>query len=100
MFGFTKTIPSPMTDFCKLVDADFVAAANRVMADGSPKVDKRAIILSLMIMAAYGHFATKALRWDKAAHWEGSRRYLRGTNLDVITAEASVWVWCLMGSIG
>jgi hypothetical protein len=96
MFGFTKKIPTPLTEFCTRLDANLIEAANLVMADGSPKVDKRVNILSLLIMAASGNFVS-SLRWDKAGFWEGSRRYLRGTNLDVITAEASVWIAFLMG---
>src|SRR5262249_52481568 len=47
------------------------------------------------IMAAAGHFVEK-LRWDRNRMWEGSRRYLRDTNLDVITAEAIAWIHFLM----
>jgi hypothetical protein len=46
-------------------------------------------------MAAAGHFV-RDLRWEKGM-WEGSRRYLRDTNLDVITAEAIIWMHFLMG---
>src|SRR5262249_15135539 len=53
--------------------------------------------LSLVIIAAAGHFVG-GLRWDRQKGiWEGSRRYLRDTNLDVITAEAIVWIHFLMG---
>jgi len=101
MFGFTKTISSPLTKLCTRLDDNLVngVTADRLLRDvqirgGSEH--KRAAILSLLIMAASGHFVSKSLPWDKGGWWEGSRRYLRGTNLDVITAEASVWIAFLM----
>jgi hypothetical protein len=62
----------------------------------SSSINKRAAVLSLVIMAGAGHFVEK-LQWDRSGMWEGSQRYLRDTNLDVITAEAIVWIHFLMG---
>jgi hypothetical protein len=45
--------------------------------------------LSLILAAAAGDFV-------KNLRWEGSRRYLKSTNLDVITAEAIIWMYFLM----
>ena len=50
-------------------------------------IDKRAVVLSLVIMAGAGHLVGR-LQWDRSGMWEGSQRYLRDTNLDVITVEA------------
>jgi hypothetical protein len=72
-----------MADVLKVLDTDGV-------------LGKQAAILSSLAMAASGHFVTKTLPWDKGGWWEGSRRCLRGTNLDVITAEAIVWTTFVM----
>jgi hypothetical protein len=64
----------------------------------SREVDTRAIVLFILIMAAAGNFIAD-LRWNKQPTWEGSRQYLRETNLDVLTAEAIVWVTFLMGQL-
>src|SRR5262249_48698642 len=57
-------------------------------------VDKRGVVLCLIIMAGAGHFVGASLRWGEhkgvQGVWEGSRRYLCKTKLDVITAEAMV----------
>jgi hypothetical protein len=47
-------------------------------------------------MAASGNFVSD-LRWDKEASRGSSRNYLSTTNLDVITAEACVWIAYLIG---
>jgi len=96
MFGFGKAIACPLTRYCTGLDENLLSAANSVMSDRSSEVDKRASILALLIMAASGHLVSRSLRWDDGDLWEGSRRYLRETNLDVITAEASVWIAFLM----
>ena len=78
--------------------------SQRAITDAVLTVDptaqhKRAHVLTLMIMMAAGHFVGKSLpRWeDLLGIWEGPRHYLRNTNLDVITAEAIVWITFLMG---
>jgi hypothetical protein len=49
-------------------------------------------------MAGAGNFVS-GLQWDaqKGRMWDGSQRFLRNTNLDVITAEAIIWIHFLMG---
>ena len=39
------------------------------------------------------------LQWDRQKGWEGSRRYLRDTNLKVMTAEVVVWITLLDGKV-
>jgi hypothetical protein len=92
--------PPPLTAFCTKLSAP---ANLQKLADGmsagtsSSSTDKRAVVLSLVIMAAAGHFVG-GLQWDRQeGMWQGSQRYLRDTNLDVITAEAIVWIHFLMG---
>jgi hypothetical protein len=92
MFGNPK--PPPLSAFCTKLSApaNLLKLADSMTTGTSSNIDKRGIVLSLVIMAAAGHFV-RDLRWDRQkGMWEGSRRYLRHTNLDVITAEALVWV--------
>ena len=96
IFGRTKQYP--LTELCTKLStpANLLNSANTMCADVSSGTDKRAIVLALVIMAAAGNFV-RDLRWDqKKGLWEGSRRYLRNTNLDVTTAEAIVWTYVLM----
>jgi hypothetical protein len=97
IFGTGKQ--PPLTAACAKLSApeNLLAVADRMSAGRSSSADKRAVVLSLVIMGAAGHFVV-GLRWDRQkAVWEGSRRYLRETNLDVITAEAVAWMHFLMG---
>ncbi len=96
IFGNAK--PPPLTASCsKLsVPENLFKMADGMTASSSSKVDKRAVVLELVVMGAAGHFV-EGLRWERNGMWEGSRRYLRNTNLDVITAEAIVWIQFLMG---
>jgi hypothetical protein len=74
---------------------NLVKSANAMHADNSSlAIDRRATPLALVTMAAAGDFVTN-FRWEKAM-WEDSHRFLRHTNLDVITAEAVVWIFFLM----
>jgi hypothetical protein len=102
IFGiFSKAKLPPLTAYCtKLsVPANLFNIAESITTDPSPGIDKRARVLSLVIMAAAGHFVGR-LRWGALkGKWEGSRRYLRDTNLDVITAEAIIWVHFLMAGL-
>ena len=75
--------------------ANLLKSANAMCIGNSSGIDKRAIVLALVIMAAAGDFVG-GLRWDRAVMWKGSRHYLRNTNLDVIAAEAIVWMHFLM----
>jgi hypothetical protein len=80
---------------CKFILAPIFEAG---FQPGRPsKIGKAAVILSLVIMAAAGHFV-RGLRWDgqKGGVIRGSRHCLRDTNLDVITAETIIWIHFLM----
>lgn len=61
-------------------------------------MDNRAIVLSLVVMAAAGSLV-KNLRSDRSKITKALRRYLRDTNLDVITAEAIIWIHFLMETL-
>jgi hypothetical protein len=98
IFGiFGKTKPPPLTAFCiKLsVPENLLKLVDSMTKDTSSSIAKRAIVLSSLIMGGAGHFVEK-LQWDREGILEGSQRYLRDTNLDVITAEAIVWIHFLM----
>jgi hypothetical protein len=69
--------------------------ADSMTKDTSSSTAKRAMVLSCLIMGGAGQFVEK-LQWDREGILEGSQRYLRDTNLDVITAEAIVWIHFLM----
>jgi hypothetical protein len=66
-----------------------------MITNNSTKVDNRAVVLSVLIMAAAGHFV-EDLRSNKEQMYKDLRRFLRDTNLDVITAEAIIWIMFLM----
>ena len=97
IFGiFGKTKPPPLTAFCKKLDdpATLVRVANNMVVDRSAEfaeLNKRAVLLSSIAMGAAGHLVDKIL--DRG---EPGQRVLRETNLDVITAEAIVWIHFLM----
>ena len=91
----------PLTTFClKLSDPrSLVPLADKMTLGSSTSLDKRAGVLTLFIMGAAGDFVS-GLRWDQQeGMWEGSQRYLSDTNLDVITAEAIVWIHFLVGRL-
>jgi hypothetical protein len=95
IFGNSK--PPPLTALS--TPENLLEMVDRMTAGPPSKIDKRAIGLSLVILGAAGHFIS-GLRWDKQkGMWEASQRYLRQTNLDVITAEATVWIHFLMGRL-
>src|SRR5450631_3005770 len=98
-FGlFGKTKPPSFTASCLKISTpeNLQKFADSMTISTSGRIDRRAVVLYSVIMATAGHFVG-GLRWDRQAGWEGSRRYLRDTNLDVITAEAVVWIHFLMG---
>jgi hypothetical protein len=91
MFRFWRaaTLP-PLTAHCvksnELVHSGIAQVVELAANSKSTSVDKRSIALS---MALAGAFVGKTLSWDKKnGLWEGSREYLRNTNLDVITVKA------------
>lgn len=99
IFGNFHKAQPPSTVYCKKLSepANLLQFADLMTTGASAGVDKRAVVLSLVIMAAAGHFVGR-LRWDpQRGMWDGSRRYLRDTNLDVIAAESMIWMHFLMG---
>ena len=105
MFKFWRAAKlPPLTAHCvksnELVHADITQVIELAANSKSTSVDKRSVVLSMLIMALAGDFVGKTLSWDKQKGlWEGSREYLRNTNLDVITAEAIVWITFLMAQL-
>ena len=92
IFGiFGRTKHHPLTDYCTKLSAptNLLKTASVRIADVLPGISKQHIVLSLILAAAAGDFV-------KNLRWEGSRRYLKSTNLDVITAEAIIWMYFLM----
>jgi hypothetical protein len=99
IFGNPK-LP-PLTTTCiKLSAPEKMAASVFKFAererDLRTTMDPRPLFLCAIIMAAAGYYVGR-LRWERAAGWEGSRRFLQNTNIDVITAEAIIWITFLMG---
>src|SRR5947209_930663 len=82
IFGiFRNAKPPPLTAFCTKLSApaNLLKLADGMTTGASSSIDKRTVVLSLVIMAAAGHFVG-GLRWDRQkGMWEGSRRYLRDT---------------------
>jgi hypothetical protein len=78
--------------------ANLLQVADKMTSGRPSSVDRRAIVLHFVMMAAAGQFVYD-LHWDRQKGIEGSQRFLRTTNLDVITAEAIVWVSWLMGEL-
>ena len=99
IFGMFAKEQSPLAAFCTelSVPENLIRVAGIETTKASSGIDKRAVVLSLTIMAAAGFFVER-FRWDRGV-WKSSRRYLRGTNLDVITAEAIVWLHSLLGKL-
>lgn len=97
---FTQAKPPPLTAFCMQLSKseNLLKAAHSMAISPSSGRDKRADVLLLVIMSAEGHFF-ETFRWDKHQMWEGSRKYLRDTTPDLITAEAIVWITFLLGQL-
>jgi hypothetical protein len=95
MFGIFDRRPKqpPLTEYCTWLSepANFLKAANAMAADPSTDDHIRAKLLSLVIMGAAGKFDLRGQEMS-----EGLRHYFRDTDLDVITAEAIVWIFVLM----
>jgi hypothetical protein len=101
IFGIShKAKLPPLTAFCTYVSDRTVLPklADSMTAGGSSAIDNRAIVLSLVVMAAAGSFV-KNLRSGQGKITRSLRRYLRDTNLDVITAEGIIWIHFLMGTL-
>jgi hypothetical protein len=84
----------PLSALCTKVSE--AAILNRAANLDPTNEYKRADILLMLVLMGAGHFLEKTLHWDKQVMWQDSRRYLRNTNLDVIAAEAIVWITFLM----
>ena len=92
IFGiFGRAKHHPLADYCMKLDAPayLLKTASVRIANVLPGISTQHIVLSLILAAAAGDFV-------KNLRWEGSRRYLQNTNLDVITAEAIIWLYFLM----
>jgi hypothetical protein len=101
IFGISyKAKLPPLTAFCTYLSDGTVLPklADSMTVGGSAAIDNRAIVLSLVVMAAAGSFV-KNLRSDQSKITKALRRYLRDTNLDVITAEAIIWIHFLMETL-
>jgi len=91
-----KTPLTPLTDHCvKLSMPDTLSELAHSMPRPPSSIDARAVVLSMVIMAAAGDFM-KELRWETTGEWRDSAYFLRSTNLDRITAETLVWLSFLM----
>ena len=90
IFGKSAKPPPPLTAFCKrLTDAnEFPKVAKNRAVDRSVKVNKRALLLSYLVMGAAGHLVAQL---DRGLDGNSSLRFLEDTNLDVVTAEAIIW---------
>jgi hypothetical protein len=93
IFGSVK--PPPLTAFCKKVSdpTRLLRVVNNMVVDHSLGVNKRALLLSFIVMGAAGHLVEGL---DRGLNRDSSQRVLRDTNLDVITAEAIIWIHFLM----
>jgi len=96
LFGiFGRAKPPPLTAFCKrLTDAnEFPKVAKNRAVDRSVKVNKRDLLLSYLVMGAAGNLVVQL---DRGLDGDSSLRFLEGTNLDVVTAEAIIWNHALL----
>jgi hypothetical protein len=110
MFGIfgRRAKQPPLTEFCTWLSepANLLRAANdmaakaKAMADDRLPAALRADLLYMVIMGAAGKFDLRGdAQKEKLEGWEELRHYFRDTNLDVITAEAIVWIHFLMGRL-
>jgi hypothetical protein len=111
MFGIfgRRAKQPPLTEFCTWLSepANLLKAANEMAAKANATADDprtpaalRADLLYMVIMGAAGKFDLRGdAQKEKLEGWEGLRHYFRDTNLDVITAEAIVWIHFLMGRL-
>jgi hypothetical protein len=88
LFGGAK--PTPLTAFCKKMSDPnhLLRVANNLAVDRSVKVDKRALLLSFIVVGAAGNLVAQL---DRGLDGNSSQRFLGDTNLDVVTAEAIIW---------
>jgi len=94
LFGLLNRVKyPPLTTLCRRVSEQSITKYI-LTTDGTSEF-KRAQVLFMLVMLLSAKFIN-ILKWDENGLWMGSRRYLRGTNLDVITAETIVWITFLM----
>src|SRR5262249_12197359 len=93
IFGGAK--PPPLTAACKKVSdpTRLLRVVNNMVVDRTLGVDKRALLLSYIVMGAACQLVEKL---DRGLNSDSSKRVLRDTNLDVITAEAIIWLHFLV----
>jgi hypothetical protein len=94
MFGFRKKSP-PLTAFCQKLTEQSMEHA--IHAAPIADIDNRGKMLAMLIMYGAGSFA-KSLHWEESI-WSNSKRFLAGTNMDLITAEAIIWTAYIVGGI-
>ena len=95
MFRSAKPSKPSLTEFCKLLSdpTALLNTANSLIADRSNTLDKRVEVLNLIVMGGAGDLVKDL---DSGMGGDSSLRVLGDTNLDVITAEALVWVHFLI----
>jgi hypothetical protein len=87
----------PLTDACIRISQEDIT---KLAINGNPENEfKRGQILAMLIMMAAGHFTQKSLKWDKARNLKSSSEYLHRTNMDLITAEAIIWITFVIGQL-
>jgi len=93
-FFKSKKSATPLFDLCSQVS---LLTVLQTVENFDPTSEwKRAVVLShLMMMGAAEHI--RDLKWDQGAAWDNSQKFFHDTNMDVITAEALVWIgWCCL----
>jgi hypothetical protein len=92
-FGSAK--PPTLTAFCKKLSEPngLLRVANNMAVDRSVKINKRALLLSYLVMGAAGNVVAQL---DRGLNGDSTLRFLEDTNLDVVTAEAIIWNHALL----
>jgi hypothetical protein len=88
----------PLTRFCTGISepTEFIRFVDHMTEQRYGPIDPRGIVWAAAIMAAAGFFVRK-LHWDgQEGLCEGSDQFFGNTNLDVITAEAIIWIGRIM----
>jgi hypothetical protein len=78
---------------------DFLWVLDQQTKQCRKDISPRATPLAFATLALAGHFVGKSLHWDRTKAWESSDQFFRNTNLDVITAEAIIWIGRIMGDL-
>jgi hypothetical protein len=88
-FLTSKKIATPLTDLCSRVNLQVIL--DTVETDDPADPMKRAKVLSFLMMMGAAEIV-RSLKWEKSKTWKGSSHFFRETNMDVITAEALIWI--------